>query len=178
MRRLAFISAALAALALTAVAGAAHLAAGDGSLVVTRGQAPADTPVVQLDKFSGSIIGRVAGFGKIIIDAGPNCAADPQVVGAGRPGPNGKSDTAQQWAGQDFTFRAIGAPGCAYAVVVYSANDSGTGRVFLVASGHGTARIAGTPDKTIGDGRFSLNDADFKSLPGVQSVKLTIGDAP
>jgi hypothetical protein len=178
MRRLAFGSVVLAALTLTGAAFALPSAVGDGSLVVTYGQADADTPVVQLDKFAGSVIGRVRGPGRITIDGGPNCTADPQVFGAGRPQDVTQSTTASRWSGSEFTFRAIGAAGCTFTIIVYSSNDTGsTGRVFLVAAGHGSVRLAGQPETPAGDGRYSLNDTDFKSLPGVQTAKLVIGDA-
>jgi hypothetical protein len=175
MRRFVWVLPLLAFLALAGGAIAARAAVGDGSLVVRYGQAPGDTPVVALNKFAGSVIGRVAGAGKLIIDAGPNCTADPQVIGAGRPQDVPASQTAQAWLGSDFTFRAIGTTGCSFTIVVYSANDTGTGRVFLVAAGHGSVRLAGTPDVSNGDGRYSLNDQDFKSLPGTQSPKFDIG---
>jgi hypothetical protein len=175
MRRFVLVLPLLAFLAVPGGAAAARDAAADGSLVVRYGQAPADTPVVALNKFAGSVIGRVVGAGKIIIDVGPNCTADPQVIGAGRPQSVPASQTAQAWTGSDFTFREIGAPGCSFTIVVYSANDTGTGRVFLVAAGHGSVRLAGTRDISNGDGRYSLNDQDFKSLPGTQSPKLDIG---
>jgi|SRR5581483_4475595 len=169
MRRTAILSAALVALSLAAAAGAAPLA-GDGSLVVTNGAAPDDTPVVALKKFTGSVIGRVVGVGKIIIDGGPNCD-NGQVVGAGRPQSVKQSDTAQRWSGPDFSFRVIGAPGCAYTILVWSG-----GRASLIASGKGSVRLAGMPDTPSGDGRYSLNDSDFKSLPGTQTAWLAVGD--
>ena len=36
-------------------------------------------------------------------------------------------------------------------------------------------RLAGMPDKPIGDGRYSLNGDDFASLPGAQTDKRLIG---
>jgi hypothetical protein len=170
------ISLALAALVVPA---AAFGATTDGSVVVRFGQAPDDTAVVQLDKFTGSIIGQVKGAGSIIIDAGPNCDDQAaQVVGAGRPLAVKGFDTAQQWSGTDFTFRAVGSKACTFTLIVYSANKQASGgRVFLVAAGRGTVRLAGMPDRTTGDGKYSLNDADFKSLPATQTAKLAVGDS-
>jgi hypothetical protein len=171
MRRLALISAVFAAAWLAAGAQAA----GDGSLVVKNGAAPFtpgsivqadDTPVVSL-RITGSVIGRVADAGRIIIDGGANCVNDPQVVGAGRSLSVKQSDTAQKWVGTDFTFRAVG---CTFTLIVWGS------RVNLVAAGHGTARVAGMPDTPKGDGTYSLNDQDFKSLPGTQTAKLSVGD--
>jgi hypothetical protein len=174
MRRLAFILTVFVASWLAAGAQAA----GDGSLVVKNGAAPFtpgllvaspdDIPVVSL-RITGSVIGRVAEAGRIIIDAGANCdnVPQPQVVGAGRPLPVKQSDTAQKWVGSDFTFRAVG---CTYTLVVWGSH------VNLVAAGHGTVRLAGMPDTPSGDGKYSLNDGDFKSLPGTQTARLAVGD--
>ena len=174
MRRLAFIFPVFAACWLAAGAQAA----GDGSLVVKNGAAPFtppgvvvaqdDVPVVSL-RITGSVIGHVYDAGRIIIDAGANCdnVPQPQVVGAGRPLAVKQSDTAQKWVGTDFTFRAVG---CTFTVVVWGS------RVNLVAAGQGTVRLAGMPDMPSGDGKYSLNDKDFVSLPGTQTAKLTVGD--
>ena len=68
MRRLAFIFAACTALAVPAATLAVDQAGGDGSLVVKNGAAPDGVPVVALT-ITGSVIGRVTDFGKIIIDS-------------------------------------------------------------------------------------------------------------
>src|SRR4051794_35097448 len=166
MRRLALISAACAALAAPAATFAVMQAAGDGSLVVRNGAAPDGVPVVQLT-ITGSVIGRITDFGKVVIDAGPNSNAVPQVIGAG-PAHDvpGRSETAQKWSGNDFTFRAVGGR---FTILVYGSH------VNLVAAGTGKVRLAGMPDMTTGDGRYSLNDSDFRSLPDVQSTQLLIG---
>ena len=165
MRRIAFILAATTALIVPALALAVPTA-GDGSLVVRNGSAPAGTPVVALT-ITGSVIGQVD-HGKLVIDAGadadPNTA--PQVTGAEWQGST-KSDTAVQVYKGSFRFRAVGGR---YTVLVY-----GTG-VDLVAAGTGTVRLAGLPDTPHGDGTYSLNGNDFVSLPGVQMVdKRSIG---
>jgi hypothetical protein len=172
MRRLAWILTVFVAGWLAAGAQAA----GDGSIVVKNGAAPFtpgvaavgpdDVAVVSL-RITGSVIGRVSDAGRIIIDAGANCLNDPQVVGAGRSVAVKQSDTAQKWVGTDFTFRAVG---CTFTVVIWGS------RVNLVASGHGTVRLAGMPDTPSGDGKYSLNDKDFVSLPGTQTAKLAVGD--
>ena len=70
------------------------------------------------------------------------------------------------WVGTDFTFRAVGGK---FTILVYGSH------VNLVAAGTGKARVAGMPDTPTGDGKYSLNDSDFRSLPGVQTAKLLIG---
>jgi len=174
MRRLAFLFAACAGLAVPAVALAVQ-ASGDGSLVVRNGAAPwnagdasVNVPVVALT-ITGSVIGRVSDFGKIVIDAGSDTDAVVQVVGAGTPRPSTKSDTAQIWKGNDFTFRAVGSATTTFTVLVYGSH------VNLIAAGKGSVRLAGMPDTPQGDGTYSLNDGDFHSLPGVQTSRLTIG---
>jgi len=173
MRRVAFIFAASFALAVPAAAFAVQ-GTGDGSLVVRNGAAPwngtngattVDVPVVQL-RITGSVIGRVTDFGKIVIDAGNDTNAVVQVVGAGRPGDSPRSDTAQVWSGNDFTFRAVDGT---FTILVYGSH------VNLIAAGKGTVRLAGMPDTPSGDGKYSLNDSDFHSLPDTLSPKLTIG---
>jgi len=146
---------------------AASRAAGDGSLVVKNGSAPADTPVVALT-ITGSVIGYVE-HGRIVIDGGPNnpdSAKAPQVTGAEhcvtRDG-----ETAQRCRGDKFSFRAVGGT---YTVLLY-----GTG-VNVVAVGTGSVKVAGLPGVTSGDGRYSRNGSDFVSLLSVQSDKaLAIG---
>jgi hypothetical protein len=167
MRRLSVILGLFSVIAVPAAALAAPTATGDGSLVVTNGQAPwpSTTPVVSLT-ITGSVIGQVE-HGKLVIDAGPNADLDaqPQVTGAEWRGDSTKVPTAQIWRGS-FKFRAVGG---SYTVLVY-----GTG-VNLVAVGTGTVRLAGIPDMGPGDGKYSLNGANFVSLPGTQTDKRIIG---
>jgi hypothetical protein len=168
MRRLSVILGLFSVLAVPAAALAATAAPGDGTLVVKNGTAPPNTPVVVL-QITGSVIGYVQNSGKIVIDAGPNAdpTAEPLVTGAGLPSDSTRSDTAQVWKGiNNFKFRAVGGT---YTVLVY-----GSG-VNLVAVGSGTVKLAGSPDTPFGDGRYSLNGADFVSLPGTQTDKRAIG---
>jgi hypothetical protein len=165
MRRLTVIFAALTALLAPVAALAAARAAGDGSLVVKNGSAPAATAVVALS-ITGSVIGNVD-HGRIVIDGGPNnpdSAKTPQITGAEHCFTR-ENETANRCSGDKFSFRAVGGH---YTVLLY-----GTG-VNLVAVGSGTVRVAGMPDTPSGDGRYSLNGNDFVSLPGVQTDKLTI----
>jgi len=172
MRRLVLFFTALAALAAPAAVLAAHQAAGDGTLVVKNGSAPTDppvpTPVVQL-KITGTVIGEVKNaWGKIVIDAGPK-GSGVEVTGAGNPHdvaiPKGTS--AQWWSSADgFKFRAVGGT---FTILIYGS------QVNLFAVGTGTVQLAGTPDMTTGDGRYSLNGDSFKSLPGTPTKQLSIG---
>jgi hypothetical protein len=163
MRRLSVILGLFTAIAVPAAALAAPAAIGDGSLVVQNGSAPAGTPVVQLT-ITGSVIGHVD-RGKIVIDTGVNGDA-PDVLGAEYRGDSTRSDTAQVWKGYDFKFRAVA--GKNMVVLIY-----GSG-VDLVAVGKGTVRLAGLPD-AVTDGKYSLNGADFLSLPGTQTDKRSLG---
>jgi hypothetical protein len=88
------------------------------------------------------------------------------VTGAEWRGDSKVSDTAQVWRGQNFKFRAVA--GKNMVVLVY-----GSG-VDLVAIGKGTVRLAGLPDTTVGDGKYSLNGADFVSLPPTQTDKRAV----
>jgi hypothetical protein len=163
MRRLSVILGLFTVIAVPTAALAAPAAVGDGSLVVQNGSAPTGTPVVSLT-ITGSVIGHVD-KGRIIIDTGIN-GDTPDVTGAEWRGDSTRVDNAQVWKGVDFKFRAVA--GKNMVVLVY-----GTG-VDLVAIGKGTVRLAGVPD-TVADGKYSLNGADFLSLPGTQTDKRTIG---
>jgi len=166
MRRLSVIFAFGAALVVPVVALAGTGASNDGSLVVHNGQAPVGTSVVVLS-VTGSVIGNVD-HGRIIIDGGPTAldnAKAPQVTSGARCAtPDG--DTKQTCKGDKFSFRAVGGH---YTLLVY-----GTG-VDVVAVGTGWVRLAGIPELGPGDGKYSVNGADFASLPGIQSDKLLIG---
>jgi hypothetical protein len=167
MRRLPVILGLFGVLAVPAAALAMPTATGDGSLVVTNGSAPtglSGTPVVVLQNFTGSVIGKVD-HGRLVIDTGVN-GIDPQVTDWDSRSDSAKSPTAQIYRGTDFKFRAVG--GKNMVVLVY-----GSG-VDLVAVGKGLVKLAGLPDMPVGDGRYSLNDSDFASLPGTQTDWLTI----
>ncbi len=166
MRGRSIILGLISVLAVPAAALAATSNQSDGSLVVKNGSAPVGTPVVVL-QITGTVIGQVSGYGKLVIDAGPNADAnaEPQVTGAGLPTDSPRSPTAQVWKATSFKFRAVGGT---YTVLVY-----GSG-VDLVAVGTGSVRLAGMPDTPSGDGRYSLNGDDFASLPGTQTDKRLI----
>ena len=171
MRRIVFFLAVLSALAAPLAALAAKATPGDGTLVVKNGNAPDSgpdkTPVVRLT-ITGSVIGQVTGLGRMIIDPGAT-SPNPDVTGAiGHDVP--QSDTATEWkgGGDGFKFRAVGGT---YTLVIYTGPNS---TVSLVAVGVGSVYLAGTPDKGIGDGKYSVNGADFKSMPGTPTDKLFI----
>jgi len=166
MRGRSIILGLISVLAVPAAAIAATSNPSDGSLVVKNGSAPVGTPVVAL-QITGTLIGQVSVYGKLVIDACPNAdpTAEPQVTGAGLPTDSPRSPTAQVWKATSFKFRAVGGT---YTVLVY-----GSG-VDLVAVGTGSVRLAGMPDTPSGDGRYSLNGDDFASLPGTQTDKRLI----
>ena len=148
-------------------ASALHASAGDGTLVVKSGTAPRGTAVVTL-VIQGAAIGQISGLGKIVIeDPAPNDANAPEVTGSNwhRQTPG---DAEEIWggAGPNFRFRAVGGT---YKITIY-----GSG-VDLVASGKGTVVLAGSPDASAADGRYSLNGQDFKSLPATPTRSLHIG---
>ena len=164
MRRTVVILAVLAAFAVPAVALGTSLALGDGTLVVKNGSAPKGTPVVTL-VIRGAAIGQISGYGKVVIDdPTPNDGSSPEVTGANWR--RDSSDTATTYGGTDFRFRVVGG---VYKITIYGAS------VDLVASGHGTAILAGSPDTPSRDGVYSLNGNDFHSLPATPTKLLTIG---
>jgi hypothetical protein len=159
MRRLIVMLALLTALAVPVALSAAT---GDGTLVVKKGEAPTNVPVVQMT-ITGSVIGSVD-YGKIVIDS--SLSNDPaSVTGYQLTGNSKLIQTAQFWRGSDLKFRAVGGK---YTILIY-----GSG-VNLVAVGKGTVKVAGMPDTPTGDGRYSLNEQDFASLPGTTTDTLYI----
>jgi hypothetical protein len=167
MRRIALVSLALAALAAPASAFAFKQSPGDGVLVVKNASAPKGTPVVQLT-ITGSVIGQTTDQSRIVIDTGPK-GPNPEVTSALGPFPVRLSDTAQAWSsGNGFTFRVVGATKAV--VLIYGSGVS------LVAIGTGSVVLAGTPDMTSGDGRYSINGNDFVSMPGQPIKQLIAGD--
>ena len=166
MRRLAVLSVSLLALAVPAAAWAMAQAPGDGTLVVKNGQAPRGVPVVTLI-VTGAAIGRVTNLGTIVIDdSTPNDPFSPEVTGSLA---QDTSDTATKWTGTNMKFRAVGGT---YKVTIY-----GSG-VDLSAVGRGYVTLSGVPDTTSGDGVYSLNGDNFRSLPASPLVKLTLGTSP
>ncbi len=126
----------------------------DGSLVVKNGSAPKGVPVITL-VIKGAAIGRVTGFGTIVIeDTTPMDPFSPEVTGWNSLK---DVDTGTKWVGVNMKFRAVGGT---YKITIY-----GSG-VYLSAIGTGrVVSLAGIPDQTTGDGSYSFNDDPFKSLP-------------
>ena len=171
MRRLAIICLPVLALALPATALALRAAAGDGTLVVKNGSAPARIPVVTL-VINGTAIGHVSTgspdqFDTVVIDDPNNTNDIAASVTNDALGLTRKtiSDTETKFTGSDFRFRAAGG---LYKVWIY-----GSG-VNVFAVGKGTVVLQGSPDPSVADGRFSLNGSDWRSLPAVPSDLLKI----
>jgi len=172
MRRIVFPLAILVCLASPAAVLAAKDGPSDGTLVVKHGAAPVDgagkAAVVRLT-ITGSVIGQVTGYGKIIVDGGPK-SPPAEVTGAGAGHDSTLSDTATVWNGDadGFKFRAVGGT---YTIVIFG------GDVSLFAIGTGNAVLTGTPDSTT-DGTYSLNGDDPKPLKAAPTGKLLIGTSP
>jgi hypothetical protein len=163
MRRPVVTFALLAALAAPA---AALAATGEGTLVVKNGSAPKGTAVVTL-VIRGAAIGQVNGSGKIVIsDESPDDDYTYEVTGYDGREDLGGERTLFRGAGPDFRFRAVGG---LYKITIY-----GSG-VDLVASGRGTVFLMGSVEAPARDGAYSLNGAEFRSLPSQTTRQLTIG---
>lgn len=171
MRRLVITFLGLLALALPAAAYSVDSAAGDGTLVVKSGSAPAKVAVVTL-VINGTAIGHVSTgspdqVDTVVIDD-PNNTGD-----IGASGTNGAflsktsvSATRTKLVGSDFRFRAANG---VYKVWVYGAG------VDMFAVGTGRVVLQGTPGST-SDGRYSLNGLDWHSLPAQPSDWLQIAN--
>jgi len=164
VRRTVVICASLVALLVPAAAFALRGADGDGTLVVRNGTAPRGMPVVTL-VIKGAAIGHVDAGRIVIEDLVPNDPNGAEVSGYSwkRDSQDGTEET-YGGVGQNFRFRAVGG---AYKITIY-----GQG-VDLVASGQGTAVLAGSPDSA-SDGSYSLNGQDFRSLPATATRQLRI----
>lgn len=170
MRRPALLLVFLLALALPATAFALHTGPGDGTLVVKDGSGPQKTPVVALN-ITGAVIGHIiGGYGRIVIDPGTNNDNTPEVTGYDGRKDSATSDTAQVWYGTDFKFRAVGGH---WTILIYGSD------VDVFAIGKGTVTLTGLVDDPKGDGTFSTNGQDFRSLPGTPTQKpiglMTVG---
>ena len=164
MRRPALLLVCLLALALPATALALRAAPGDGTLVVRDASGPQKSPVVALN-ITGAVIGHITGLGHIVIDPGTSNANTPEVSGYDWRNDSQTSDTAQVWGGTDFKFRAIGGH---WTILIYGSD------VDVFAIGKGTVTLTGLADDPKGDGTYSTNGQDFRSLPGTP-VQRPIG---
>jgi hypothetical protein len=137
-------------------------APGDGTLVIQNGDASRG-PVVTL-VLRGAAIGQITGYGRLVIeDLTPDNGAPPEVSGflwhKNFVTDKVTGDTADVWGVTDtLRFRAVGDT---YRITIYGSD------VDLVASGSGNAILTGSSDDPTHDGRYSLNGADFRSLPAV-----------
>ena len=109
---------------------------------------------------TGSVIGHITDFGKIIIDSGAERPTPPagdrlRVTALDVEA----SDTAQMWIGSDFKFRAVGGK---FTILVYGSH------VNLVARRHRHGALAGhARHADAATASTRSNGSDFRSLPGV-----------
>lgn len=178
MRRLALLCLPVGALALPAAALAIGTSAGDGTLVVQGGSAPAQVAVVTL-VVNGTVIGHVSSGSPdqsdtVVVDDANNTG---NVAASGLTGAylskTSTSDatgpgTTWKLSGSDFRFRAADG---VYKLTVY-----GSG-IDLFAVGTGKVVIQGQPDTKVSDGKYSLNGADWRSLPAQASDWLKIASS-
>jgi hypothetical protein len=158
MRRL-LVFCALLALAVPASASAFPNGSGDGTLVIRNGSSDdTTTAVVRLIAFHGAAFGQVDS-GKIVIDdLTPLDAYKPTVTGYDSSHLVPTDSSKRVYLGSDMRFRVDGG---VYTVSVYGAG------VDLNAVGQGKAWLQGSATSPAGDGRYSIDGADFKSLPAV-----------
>jgi hypothetical protein len=162
MRRL-VVSLALLALALPAAALALPRVVGDGTLVVQNGSGgDTRTPAVMLIVTGGAVIGQIDRGRIVIEDPTANDGSPATVTGADSS--RAISDTKTLWTGTDLRFRAVGG---SFVIRIY-----GVG-INVNVVGQGFARLVGSPLGA--DGRYSLNDGAFHSLPDNGGPLLRIG---
>lgn len=155
MRRLVVFSVLLVCLAVPAAGFAIAGGNDDGTLSVRNGVGK-----VALD-FNGSAVGRVVGKGTIkIVDPYPTDGTGFDVWGCDdRFDPTDtKTVCSSDGKGLPIRFRAIGG--------VYRIFTNGSG-IFLSAVGQGTVTLNGAGDNpdVPYDGRYSINDEPYRSLP-------------
>lgn len=174
MRRLALFCLPLIALAVPAAALAARAAAGDGTLVVSNGGAPKGVAVIRLVIDGATVAHLSTGspdqIDTVVIDDPNNTndiAASATAARKSYADPTTK-DNITKLQGSDFRFRAAGG---LYKITIY-----GSG-VDLFAVGQGKVQLQGQPDFSTPDGRYSINGADFHSLPATQTDWLTVKSA-
>jgi len=166
MRRL-LVFCALCALALPASALAYARGSADGTLVVRNGSSgDFSTPVVRLVAFHGAVFGQVDGGRIVIDDLTPGDTYIPVVTNA--TAHIYSADSSKQiWKGQNMRFRIDGGK---YTISLYgvgidlnAVGQPAAGKVWL--QGSATLPV---------DGRYSIDGADFRSLPDV-GAWLAIG---
>lgn len=154
MRRLVVFCVLAVGLALPAAALAIAGGNDDGTLSVRSGVGK-----VALD-FNGSAVGRIVGRGTIkIVDPSPTDGEGFDLWGCDDRFDTGtKTVCSSDGKGLPIRFRAIGG--------VYRIFANGSG-IFLSAVGHGTVILNGAGDDpdVLYDGKFSINDEPYRSLP-------------
>jgi hypothetical protein len=171
MRRIILIGLALAALAAPAAAMGVRRSPGDGTLVVKGASAPDRIPAVTI-VIKGTVVGHVSSgspdvYDKIVVDDLNGTAVfNATAVGSASVSQKNATATETSYLGTDFRFRGVGDD--FYKVTIY-----GSG-VNLFAVGQGKVTLQGLPDGTVKDGLYSINGADFKSLPTAPSAWLQI----
>jgi len=166
MRRL-LVFCALCALALPASALAYARGSADGTLVVRNGSSgDFSTPVVRLVAFHGAVFGQIDGGRIVIDDLTPNDTYAPLVTNATAHIISADSNK-QVWKGQNMRFRVDGGK---YTISLYgvgidvnAVGEPAAGKVWL--QGSSTLPV---------DGKYSIDGADFRSLPAV-GAWLSIG---
>jgi len=174
MRPLALFCLPLLALAVPAAALAVGGAAGDGTLVVSNGGAPKGVAVIRL-VLDGATVAHVSTgspdqIDTVVIDDPNNTndiAASATAARKSYADPT-TGDNITKLQGSDFRFRASGG---LYKITIY-----GSG-VDLFAVGQGKVELQGQPTAATPDGRYSINGADFHSLPATVTDWLTIKSA-
>jgi hypothetical protein len=174
VRPLAIFCLPLIALAIPAIGLAAGNAAGDGTLVVSNGGGPKGVAVIRLVLDGATVAHLSTGspdqIDTVIIDDPNNTndiAASATAVRKSYADPT-TGDSITKLQGSDFRFRAAGG---LYKITIY-----GSG-VDLFAVGQGKVELQGQPVATTPDGRYSINGADFHSLPAALTDWLTIKSA-
>lgn len=156
MRRLVVFTLLTVALAVPAAGLAGPTGSDDGTLSVRNGYGKVGLGGKNGLQFDGSVVGRIALHGSIrVIDPFVNSGEGLQVWGYDERFDSGPLTV---YTGDGLRFRASGGS--------YRLSVKGIG-VNLSAVGYGTVTLDGAgnnPD--IGfDGRFSINDAPYRSLP-------------
>ena len=140
-----------------------RMAAGDGGL---QGR-----PVVTL-VIEGFVIGRITQEARVDIYQLPTAGGEgaPQAAGpdVSTSGVRWHGFVGKEYLGSGFRFRAMGAKGAAYRVVVRGAG------VYLFAGGHGTVTLRGSSVYQGADGAYSVDGRPFSSLPP-RPLRIQIG---
>ncbi|MDP8911070.1 MAG: hypothetical protein M3M94_03275 [Actinomycetota bacterium] len=148
MRRIFLVLATAGALVPAALSAPAE--PGDGTLSVVKGRG-----TIWLD-VRGVVIGQLDAGNVTVIDPEEERGSEAEVRGAERT--MTLSDTKKRWRGDDLRFRLVGGD--------WRLRVHGRG-IDLSVVGRGTVKINGAGDNrgVANDGKYSLNDASYDSLP-------------